>query len=422
VRRLRDVFAAQAEQVALLQSQAQQDPVTGLPLRRHFVTRLQDQLGAAAGPGAALVLVRVVHLEALNDRLGREATDRVLRSVADVLQTYVERVPGALAGRLNGSDFGLCLPVHGLAAETAESIHGALAGAPVLRAGGCEVVVGAADGLIGIAAGAALAEADAALARAEVGNGLAVEGRAGLAADPAGARAWREQISAALAAGRARLGEYPVLTHAGGLVHLECPLRLQIDAEGEFLPAAHWLALARRSRLMPEVDRAALELALQATARDGRPRAVHVAVASLAAPGFADEVARCLRAQPEAARRLSLEWPEPVRPVDARAWAATAALWRSTGVRLGVQHAGAQPQQLPRLQGVGIDYVKVDTRHLRGLGTEASVQAHAQSLLALIHGLGLVALAEGVDDAADLAALWALGFDGATGPAVTLEA
>ena len=26
----------------------------GLPLRRHFVTRLQDQLGAAAGPGAAI--------------------------------------------------------------------------------------------------------------------------------------------------------------------------------------------------------------------------------------------------------------------------------------------------------------------------------------------------------------------------------
>jgi EAL domain-containing protein (putative c-di-GMP-specific phosphodiesterase class I) len=36
----------------------------------------------------------------------------------------------------------------------------------------------------------------------------------------------------------------------------------------------------------------------------------------------------------------------------------------------------------------------------------------------LIQGLGLTALAEGIDDERDLAALWALGFDGATGPAV----
>ena len=43
------------------------------------------------------------------------------------------------------------------------------------------------------------------------------------------------------------------------------------------------------------------------------------------------------------------------------------AFQRGAGVRLGVQHAGAQPQQLPRLQGVGIDYVKVDARHLRGV-------------------------------------------------------
>ena len=44
--------------------------------------------------------------------------------------------------------------------------------------------------------------------------------------------------------------------------------------------------------------------------------------------------------------------------------------------------------------------------------------ATAIFVVALIHGLGLKALAEGVDDPVDLAALWSLGFDGATGPAV----
>ena len=42
----------------------------------------------------------------------------------------------------------------------------------------------------------------------------------------------------------------------------------------------------------------------------------------------------------------------------------------------------------------------------------------SRRLVTLIHGLGWTALAEGVDDGRDLAALWALGFDGATGRAV----
>jgi len=428
VRRLRAVFDAQAEQVALLQRQAQRDGVTGLPLRSHFLTRLQDQLGAdgAGAPlqacgslGTGLVLVRVRELQSVNDRVGREATDRVLRAVADVLQTYVERVPGALAGRLNGSDFGLGLPVPGVAAETAASIHAALSAAPALRACGVDFAVGATDGLADKGVGAALAQADAALARAEAADGLAVGGSDGLAAAPAGARAWREQIAAALAAGRTRLGEYPVLTRNGSLIHLECPLRVQVEPHGEFHAAAHWLALARRGRQMPEVDLAALGLALQSIARDGQPRAVHVALASVATPGFAAEVTRRLRASPEARERLSLECTEPASPTELRAWTDAAALWRRHGVRLGVEHAGASPQQLLRLLDAGIHYVKVDARHLSGVATADAVHAYAQSLVALIHGLGLMALAEGVADAADLAALWALGFDGATGAAIT---
>jgi EAL domain-containing protein (putative c-di-GMP-specific phosphodiesterase class I) len=46
------------------------------------------------------------------------------------------------------------------------------------------------------------------------------------------------------------------------------------------------------------------------------------------------------------------------------------------------------------------------------------VHGYAQSLVALIHGLGLVALAEGIDDERDMETLWAVGFDGLSGPAL----
>lgn len=427
VRRLRDMFAAQAEQVALLQRQAQIDAITGVSLRPHFLGQLQQRLAEPGGPGSALILLRVLRLDGLNARCGHEDTDRLLAAIAGVLLTYVERVPGAFAGRLNGSDFALCLPVAGVAGETCASLHETLAAAPVLRTAGVELAIGAADGLCNTSGGPALASADAALARAEAahdalepGAGFVVEQQGDLVADAAGARAWREQISAALADGRAQLAEFPLVDRTGRLMHLECPLRVQLSPGGAYQAAARWLALARRSRLMPRVDLVAVELALKAIAQDGRPRAVHAARASLAEPGFVAEVTRRLREAPEAARRLSIDCIEGLRRAEHVPLADAAAAWRPFGVRVGVEHAGASPHALPALQASVVDYVKVDARHLRGVAQDEAVRGYAQSLVALIHGLGLLALAEGVAEAPDLARLWELGFDGATGPAVTL--
>ena len=109
---------------------------------------------------------------------------------------------------------------------------------------------------------------------------------------------------------------------------------------------------------------------------------------------------------------------DSTRPVPAATLLEAATGWRRLGVRVGVEHAGALPQALSRWHAAGIDYVKIDARHLRGAAADEAVRGYAGSLVALIHGLGLKAVAEGMDEAPDLAAIWALGFDGATGAAV----
>jgi EAL domain-containing protein (putative c-di-GMP-specific phosphodiesterase class I) len=416
VRRLRELFHAQAEQVAQLQLQAQTDAVSGLPLRGQFVSRLADLLADAAGPPVALLLVRVPNLELLNERHGRGATDRLLAGLADVLLTYVERVPGTCAGRLNGTDFALGLPAAGIAMETAQSVRGAVEAAPVARLAGAEFLFGAIDGLCGVNAGAALAAADAALARAEAGDGIAVDDHP----DPqaGGSRAWRDQIAQALEHSRVQLGSYPVVDMRGNLIHLECPLRVQLQEGGEYLVARRWLALAARSRLLPQLDLAAVDLALAAIEADGRPRCVHVTPRSFIGTDFAARLQARLEAVPQAARWLSIEWTETARAADTAALRVAVAGWRRLGVTVGVEHAGASAKALPALKELGVDYVKVDARHLRGLADDEAVRGYAQSLVALLHGLGLTALAEGIDEPRDLLALWQLGFDGATGAAV----
>lgn len=418
VQRLRETFSGQAEQVAYLQRQAQLDNVTGLALLEPFSDALGRRL--AHQDGVSLLLVRVRALDVLNERHGRAVADQVLRRAGEVLAAYSRAEPDSLAGRLGGPDLALLLPVPGLAADLARPLQNALRDALSPLGTGAQVAVAAHEGLLASSAEAALATALKALAQAEAEGGLHVvqPGLAGWAL--ADLPAWQSQITVALQEQRAQLGEYPVQDPQGRLIHLECPLRLQLDPHGAFQPAAKWLPVARRCGLLPQVDATAIALALQAITRDGRPRAVNVELSSLAAPGFAADVARRLADQPQAAQRLWVEWVAAAPQGNWQAALDAAALWQPYGVHIGVEHAGGAPEHLAALRDMHLDYVKVDARHLRGAAANPRVQAYARSLAGLVKLLGLKVLAEGVESAADLVVLWQLGYDGATGKALRL--
>ncbi|HET9643578.1 MAG TPA: LapD/MoxY N-terminal periplasmic domain-containing protein, partial [Burkholderiaceae bacterium] len=250
VQRSRALFEAQATQLEALRRQAHCDPMTGLPHRANFMAGLaaflqrQDRLD-----GVGLVLVRVADLAGLNLLLGRDSADRALMLVARALQTYPERVQGCFVGRLNGSDFALCLPMRNAAAETARSL------AAVLRAGlntlgsAVHAHLGAVEIHGESSVANLMANADLALARAESRGPFAVElVTEGDAPTPRGEQAWREQLAKALASGDVELGTYPVLDRREQLIHLECLLRVRLDPEQPRETGARWLPLAVRSR------------------------------------------------------------------------------------------------------------------------------------------------------------------------------
>lgn len=170
LRRLRYDSARLTEQVLQLQTQAQRDKLTGLTLRDLFLDRLQQRLNLADAGQSALLLIRVADLVQLNRRVGHDATDRLLQGAAQVVLTYVDRVSGAFAGRLNGSDLALCLPAGGLASETAASLLQGLRALPAARAAGARFIVGGVDRCSAGPRAAALAQADAALRVAAISD------------------------------------------------------------------------------------------------------------------------------------------------------------------------------------------------------------------------------------------------------------
>ena len=110
VDRLRAMFEEQSGQVEQWRRQANNDPLTGVSNRGHFMARLKGVLNAEDGSTVGiLVLLRVIDLQGLNRRLGRLRTDALLAHVGDVILAAAERAAAFESGRLSGSDFAVLL-------------------------------------------------------------------------------------------------------------------------------------------------------------------------------------------------------------------------------------------------------------------------------------------------------------------------
>ena len=339
-------------------------------------------------------------------------------TIAQSLKPYTEGIKGCFIGRLNGSDFALCLPASGVALETAQTVAEALRLVLPTLGSGAAVCMGAVEMHREMLPGRAMSAADEALARAEMRGAFAVE----LGSEPPGAiavlgeGAWRQRIMQALEQQRVRLMEFPVLNVHRQLVHLECPLRLQLESDGGFEPAARWLPLAARSRLTVDIDERALTLALQAAHHDGQVRCVNLSPASLADSGFAARLRARLWTTPQAARLIWLEIDESAAVEHFDLLRELTRQLRPTGVRFGIEHAGERLGQIPRLFEAGLDYVKLDASVTIGVGRDDHRALFVRGTVTLLHGMSIQVYAEGVSDSLDASRLWDCGIDGATGP------
>jgi len=419
VTRLKQSLELQAAHVEQLRLQAHCDALTGLSNRSHFLSQLEAALQREDGPElCGLVLLRLGDLAGLNRTLGRPATDRILCAIGDTLRPYSERVPGCFLGRLNGADFALCLPVGGVAQETAQALATGLQA--VLPGFGRAVAVslGAVELRRDTPLAQALSNADEALARAESRGTYAVElgGESASVRPGLGEEAWRQGIPDALQHGRAKLAGFALLDAAGALVHLECPLQLQLRAGDEFEAAARWLPLAVRARATVAVDTRAVALALDAVDLDDQPRCVNLAPASLVDGAFVGQLRALLLAAPRAAGKLSLDVAEAAAVDRFDLLQELVRQLRPFGVRVGLEHAGSHLGQIERLFELGLDFVKLDATVTRDVASDPQRITFVRGSVDLLHGLSLRVYAEGVSDDADARSLWACGVDGITGP------
>lgn len=419
VARLKAMFDEQASQVEQLRRRANCDALTGLANRAHFMGRLKAALGSEDGAATGvLLLIRLTDLQGLNRHLGHAATDRLLQDAAGAIVESASRQPSAEVGRLNGSDFAMLLPDVSSLREPAIDVGARLRG--ILRTQGLEssAVVGAVRWWHGAAMSSLLAAADQALARAEARGAFAVEIDDAGEGLVLGEEAWRQRIDAAVLEHRLKLVEYPVVGPELADVHLECPLRMQLDPGAEWIPAAQWLPMARRVQKIGRIDLMAVRLALDAIRGDGLPRAVNLSPGSLAEADFLGELRALLVANSEQAPGLWLEMPESGALRHQAALRELTSLAHARGARVGLEHAGHGLGDAMALLEAGLDFVKLDASFLDGVAQDLARHEHVSGSVRMLHGIGLQVYAEGVGSEDDAAALWQCGVDGLTGPVV----
>jgi diguanylate cyclase (GGDEF)-like protein len=400
----RDVHA-----LAETRRQAMTDDLTLMPNRRHFLRCVREGIIAsrATGESVALMIVDLDHFKELNDTLGHDAGDQLLRQVGERLNAVLRA--SDTAARLGGDEFGVLLSdsSDGANAElVAEKILKAIAQPFPIKSVGLRVTAS-----IGIALFPEHAENEEQLMQhADVAMYEAKAAQSGYACYA------RErdkhslerltlagELSHALENGEIEAYFQPK-ADAGSrrIVGVEALVRWQHPTRGLISPA-EFVTVAEQAGLGRALTRRMLDLALK-QARIWRDEgfelhvAVNTTVADLQDTQFPAEVAATLEAHGLPPEVLVLEVTENMVLADPVRVGDVLAQLGELGLGLSLDDFGTGFSSLTHLKSLPVGEVKIDRSFVGRMTTDPVDAAIVQATIQLAHSIGIRVVAEGIED------------------------
>ena len=384
---------------------------------------LQEALSAALldlpeGESAAVLLIDLDRFKEVNDSLGHDAGDELLRAIAGRLVAVAE---GAHVSRLGGDEFAVVLP----RATAREAIaFGDELRRTIEAPGSVRGIPVSVDASIGVA----LAPEDGSdvaqlVRRADVAMYAAKQSRVGVVrydvqvdSNDASKLVLMTELRVAVEREELDVHYQPIVSTGDAVVQkVEALVRWHHPTKGD-IPPGQFLPLAEHTRLVIGLNRLVLRRAIRQcrvwrSAGAELNIAVNVTVLDLLEPTYADDVRAALAEEELPPEALTIEITEGAFVQEPARVRRTLESLRSMGVQIAIDDFGTGYSSLSYLKDLPVDVLKIDRSFVSDLPWSEPSTAIVAAAIELSHRLGLTVVAEGVETDEQYDCLEKLGCD-----------
>ena len=407
------------------------DSLTGLPRRSSFELRLNraiQELGSGRGQHA-LIQLNVDGLGAINEQYGVLAGDSALQVVGEQLAALGRTRD--ISSRLGGDEFAVLLIDcdEAVAVRKAKLLQDSLARKPFM--------VGKARHILRISAGVvevhSTMTAVEVLTKASVVCGIAKES-GGNCVEAFGnalgkVSAKREEMRVLTEVRRALeedrfvlyAQEISPLLQPEDAPHFEVLIRLFDDA-GKMVPPIEFIPIAEKHNIMPAIDRWVIRRTLKQLRESGVLNlypgtvcSINLSGQSLATGSVLEDLERLIREQLVPPENLCFEVTETAAIADLAAAQLHINRVRRLGCRFALDDFGAGLSSFSYLRSLPLDYVKIDGSFVRDICRDDTARVMVAAIHSVGKSMGLLTVAEYVEDQSIVDALRVIGVDYAQG-------